>query len=102
MCLIGASRQHGDNLFERGEPIMPYYTVAVSRVALIALCLLCCCLPSTGAQAKVYSQIPTSVNCCMGLDPAADAPRHSVFITDEGRVGIVRKAEAGNPKIAFF
>lgn len=53
-------------------------------------------------QGGAYSQIPTAVFPCMGPDPAAAAPRHSVIITDEGRISTVRAAQAANPNLRFF
>lgn len=81
---------------------MPCDMAATTRTALIALCLLCFGLPSTGQQTKVYGQIPAEVGPGMGPNPAADAPRYSVVITDENRIGMVHKAQAANPSIEFF
>ncbi len=55
--------------------------------------------PEPGGQ---YGQIPTSVFPCMSPDPAAVAPRLSLIVTDEGRIGIVRAARAANPNLRFF
>lgn len=49
-----------------------------------------------------FSQIPMAVFPCMGSNPAAIAPRLSLIITDEGRMHIVRAAQAANPSLRFF
>jgi hypothetical protein len=59
-------------------------------------------IPGQAVPGGPYSQIPTSVFPCMGPDPASAAPRHSVIITDEGRISTVRAAQAANPNLRFF
>lgn len=59
-------------------------------------------IPGGGADPASFSQIQTAVFSCFGPDPASAAPRHGLYVTDQGRWYIARTVKAANPSTKLF